>query len=175
LGAAHAEIEATNHEAQSRSEEPCESASETRRPALSEPRRQHARGDTREAEEDGVVKRGAATKDPHGGLTAKGREYFRRTEGAYLKPGVKKPMREMTPEEMKRKGSWAKRFFGRLRLPPLQDAEGRPTRFALTAAAWGEPVPKTMAAARQIAAKGQRLLVAYGRTKARAKSKTTKR
>ena len=70
----------------------------------------------------------------------------------------------MTPEEMKRKGSWAVRFYGREGdLPPLLDAHGEPTRFALTAAAWGEPVPKTEAAARRIAAKGRKLLERYHR------------
>ena len=65
----------------------------------------------------------------------------------------------MTTEEMRRKGSWAVRFYGRSgTLPPLQDKHGKPTRFALTAAAWGEPVPRTVAAARKIAAKGKRLL-----------------
>lgn len=59
---------------------------------------------------------------------------------------------------MRRKGSWAVRFYGREQLSPLVDAHGKPTRFALTAAAWGEPVPKTVSAARRIAAKGQRLL-----------------
>jgi hypothetical protein len=107
------------------------------------------------------------TKDPKGGLTAAGRRKFARMEGAHLKPGVKKPMLEMTPEEMKRKGSWAARFYGREELPPLRKKDGAPTRFALTAAAWGEPVPKTEAAARRIAAKGRRLLERYRRLKKR--------
>ena len=47
----------------------------------------------------------------------------------------------MTPEDMKRKGSWAVRFYGRSGdLPPLVNDAGEPTRFALSAAAWGEPV-----------------------------------
>lgn len=103
-------------------------------------------------------RRSAELHDPHGGLTAAGREHFRRTEGAHLKPGVRKREAVMTPAEMKRKGSWAARFYGRKVLPPLVDAHGKPTRFALTAAAWGEPVPRTEAAARRIAAKGRRLL-----------------
>ena len=49
---------------------------------------------------------------------------------------------------------------------------GKPTRFAKTAAAWGEPVPKTVAAARRIAAKGKRLLAAYARAKASKTSMT---
>lgn len=103
-----------------------------------------------------------ALKDPHGGLTAAGRADFRRRTGAQLKPGVRKAISDMTPDEMRRKGSWATRFYGRSgKLPPLQTKDGKPTRFALTAAAWGEPVPKTAAAARRIADKGRRLLARY--------------
>jgi Domain of unknown function (DUF6321) len=107
-----------------------------------------------------------ALKSAKGGLTAKGREFYRRKDGAHLKPGVKSSTRDMTPQDMRRKGSWAVRFYGRTgALPPLRNAKGEPTRFALTAAAWGEPIPKTVAAARKIAAKGRRLLAAYQRTK----------
>jgi len=109
-----------------------------------------------------------AEKDPRGGLTAAGRKAFARKQGAHLRPGVTKSEAEMTPQEMRRKGSWAVRFYGRKKLPPLVDAEGRPTRHALSAHAWGEPVPKTVAAARRIAAKGERLLARYRRTKAKA-------
>lgn len=105
-------------------------------------------------------------KNPRGGLTAAGRDEFRRKQGSHLKAGVKKRQRDMTPSEMRRKGSWAVRFYGRRgRLPPLTDAKGKPTRFALTASAWGEPVPRTIKAARRIAAKGRRLLAAYERTR----------
>lgn len=101
-------------------------------------------------------------KNPKGGLTEAGRRAFKRSEGANLKPGVKKPTAEMSTTEMRRKGSWAVRFYGRKgKLPPLVDDKGRPTRFALTAAAWGEPVPKTVGAARKIAAKGRALLKRY--------------
>jgi hypothetical protein len=100
-------------------------------------------------------------KDPQGGLTAAGRRAFARRDGSHLKPGVTKKVSDMTPQEMRRKGSWAVRFYGRKQLPPLVDAKGRPTRHALSAHAWGEPVPKTLAAARRIAAKGERLLEHY--------------
>nr|WP_249130860.1 DUF6321 domain-containing protein [Bradyrhizobium diazoefficiens] len=109
----------------------------------------------------------AKEKDPRGGLTAAGRKAFARKQGAHLKPGVTKPESEMTPQEMRRKGSWAVRFYGRAKLPPLVDARGKPTRHALSAHAWGEPVPKTVAAARRIAAKGERLLARYHRAKAK--------
>jgi hypothetical protein len=75
-----------------------------------------------------------------------------------LKPGVKKSAAAMKPAEMRRKGSWAVRFYGRKKMPSLVDGNGEPTRHALSAHAWGEPVPKTVAAARRIAAKGKRLL-----------------
>lgn len=108
----------------------------------------------------------SATKlemDPHGGLTAAGRRAFARRDGSHLKPGVTKKAAEMTPSDMRRKGSWAVRFYGRAKLPPLVDANGKPTRHALSAHAWGEPVPKTVTAARRIAAKGERLLQRYHR------------
>ena len=110
----------------------------------------------------------AREKDPRGGLTAAGRNAFARKQGVHLRPGVTKKESEMTPQEMRRKGSWAVRFYGRAKLPPLVDARGRPTRHALSAHAWGEPVPKTVAAARRIAAKGERLLERYRRAKAKA-------
>ncbi len=103
----------------------------------------------------------APENDPRGGLTSAGRKAFARKQGAHLRPGVTKREADMTPQDMRRKGSWAVRFYGRKKLPPLVDAKGRPTRHALSAHAWGEPVPKTVAAARRIAAKGERLLTRY--------------
>jgi Domain of unknown function (DUF6321) len=111
-------------------------------------------------------KRKSPRKSKKGGLTEAGRTYFARKEGAHLRPGVKTKGRDMSVTDMRRKGSWAVRFYGRKgKLPPLLTKDGKPTRFALTAAAWGEPVPRTVAAARRIAAKGHRLLAKYSRTK----------
>ena len=108
----------------------------------------------------------ATINDPKGGLTTAGRKAFARKQGSHLKPGVQKPESEMTPDEMRRKGSWAVRFYGRKgTLPPLKNKAGDPTRFALTAAAWGEPVPATAAAARKIASKGRKLLAKYKQAK----------
>lgn len=112
------------------------------------------------------------TKNPQGGLTAAGRAEFHHRDGSKLKPGVTKSQSEMTPEEMKRKGSWAVRFYGRDPLPPLVDKHGEPTRFALSAHAWGEKVPKTEAQARKIAEKGRRLLEKYKSIQAKAKAKS---
>ena len=110
----------------------------------------------------------AREKDPKGGLTAAGRKAFARKDGSHLKPGVTTKSSEMTPQDMRRKGSWAVRFYGRKKLPPLVDERGRPTRHALSAHAWGEPVPKTAAAARRIAARGERLLQRYRQAKEKA-------
>lgn len=90
-------------------------------------------------------------KDPKGGLTAAGRKAM----GGDLKPGVKN-YTDASLADKKRWISWALRFYGQQKYPPLVDDKGRPTRFALTAAAWGEPVPKTEAAARAIATKARR-------------------
>jgi hypothetical protein len=107
-----------------------------------------------------------ARKSKGGGLTAAGRAWYAHKDGSHLQPGVKRKQPEMSVTDMRRKGSWAVRFYGRKgKLPPLLTKTGKPTRFALTAAAWGEPVPRTLAAARRIAAKGRRLLEAYSRSK----------
>lgn len=109
-----------------------------------------------------ALKKRARQKDPKGGLSAAGRAHFRKTEGANLKPGVKG--KADTPEKMKRKGSFLRRHFANPR-GPMVDKDGKPTRLALSAHAWGEPVPKTMAAAKKLAAKGTKLLEKYSKTK----------
>ena len=92
-----------------------------------------------------------AGKDPRGGLTAEGRAFFAKKEGSHLRPGVKGAA-DM-PEKMVRKGSFLRRHFAHPR-GPMVDEQGRPTRLALSAQAWGEPLPKTMAAAKKLADKG---------------------
>jgi hypothetical protein len=96
-------------------------------------------------------------KDPEGGLSAKGRRFYKNFEGANLKPGVKGPAD--TPEKLKRKGSFLTRHFTHPRGPMVKN--GKPTRLALSAHAWGEPVPKTETAAKKLAAKGRALLRKY--------------
>lgn len=117
-------------------------------------------------------------KDPAGGLTSKGREYFKKKEGAKLKPGVKG--KADTPEKMRRKGSFLRRHYANLR-GPLKDENGEPTRLALQAHAWGEKVPKTIAEAKALAKKGTKLLEKYhaatektAAVKAKAKKKKVK-
>lgn len=100
----------------------------------------------------------AAGKDPKGGLTAKGREYFNKKEGSHLRPGVQGPAD--TPEKMVRKGSFLRRHFANPR-GPMKDDKGEPTRLALSAHGWGEPVPQTMGDARKLADEGHELLEHY--------------
>jgi hypothetical protein len=107
-------------------------------------------------------------RDPKGGLTAAGRAHFNKTEGSNLKPGVQGPAD--TPEKMRRKGSFLTRFFTNPR-GPMKDEKGRPTRLALSAAAWGESVPQTAEAAKKLADKGQSLLGRYRRYKESSKGK----
>ena len=112
-------------------------------------------------------------KDPQGGLTAAGRRAFKEKDGSNLKPGVKGPAD--TPEKLRRKGSFLRRHYATLR-GPLVDDDGQPTRLALQAYAWGEPVPKTKAAAKKLAEKGAKLLERYERTKGESsKRKASKR
>jgi DNA-binding ferritin-like protein len=111
---------------------------------------------------DYVLDKASPLKDPKGGLTAAGRAHFKETEGANLKPGVKGPAD--TPEKMRRKGSFLTRFFTNPS-GPMKDSKGRPTRLALSAAAWGEPVPQNAQDAAELAAKGRRLLERYQNTK----------
>lgn len=104
-------------------------------------------------------------KDPNGGLTAAGRKAFNDKDGSHLKPGVKGPAD--TPEKMFRKGSFLRRHFANPR-GPLVDEDGKPTRLALSARAWGEPAPKTAEAAKRLADKGTRLLERYKKAKYKA-------
>ena len=114
----------------------------------------------------------ARGKDPNGGLTAAGRAFYAKKEGAHLKPGVKGAAD--TPEKMRRKGSFLTRHFTHPRGPMLDD-NGKPTRLALSAHAWGEPVPKTMAAAKKLAARGRALLEKYQKTKRSSPKKSAKK
>ena len=109
----------------------------------------------------------AARKDPKGGLTAAGRKHFEETEGAHLRPGVTGPAD--TPEKMLRKGSFLRRHFANPR-GPMTDEQHEPTRLALSAHAWGEPVPHTTADAKQLAGKGKQLLQQYHDAKGDAKA-----
>jgi hypothetical protein len=99
----------------------------------------------------------AKHKDPKGGLTAAGRAFYNRATGANLRPGVRGPAN--TPQLLRRKGSFLARMFSN----PIGGAfkNGKPTRRALSAAAWGEPVPKTLSGMLALATKGRRMLARY--------------
>lgn len=109
-----------------------------------------------------LVKGKQPLKDPEGGLTAAGRAHFKRTEGANLKPPVRGAAD--SPEKMRRKGSFLTRFFTNPSGPMVGD-NGKPTRLALSAQAWGEPIPKNAQDAARLAAKGRSLLERYDQSK----------
>ena len=67
-------------------------------------------------------------KSEKGGLTQAGRDYFKRTEGANLKPPLAKGLNA-------RRISFAARFAGMK--GPMKDEEGKPTRKALALKRWG--------------------------------------
>lgn len=117
-------------------------------------------------ESDENLEKKQPIKDPKGGLTAAGRRHFKEKEGANLKPGVKGAAD--TPEKMRRKGSFLTRFFTNPS-GPMKKPNGKPTRLALSAAAWGEPVPQDRSDAARLAAKGRRLLERYRNSQERAK------
>ena len=89
------------------------------------------------------------------GLTAKGRAKYNAATGSNLKAPQ--------PEGGARKDSFCARMSGVK--GPMKDENGKPTRLALSAAAWGEPVPETVEDAAKLAAKGRALLAKYAKTK----------
>ena len=98
-------------------------------------------------------------KNPKGGLTEAGRRKFESSgESKNLQPGVK----DASPigERARRKGSFLTRFYTNPSGPLVGD-NGKPTRLALAANAWGESVPRTAGAAARLAAKGRNLLGKY--------------
>jgi hypothetical protein len=99
----------------------------------------------------------AAHKNPAGGLSEAGRRAYNRATGSKLKPGVRGAAD--TPEKMRRKGSFLTRMFS----DPVGGAlkNGKASRRALSAAAWGEPVPKTAGGMLALASKGRRMLARY--------------
>ena len=67
-------------------------------------------------------------KSKTGGLSPEGRRYFKKTEGANLKPPVPKGTNPL-------RVSFAARFAGMK--GPMKDEKGRPTRKALALKKWG--------------------------------------
>lgn len=73
-------------------------------------------------------------QNPEGGLNAKGRAYFKRTEGANLKPPVSSKQAKKSPKAAARRKSFCARMGG---VPgPMKDEKGRPTRKALALKRW---------------------------------------
>jgi hypothetical protein len=73
-------------------------------------------------------------QNPEGGLNAKGREHFKRTEGANLKPPVSAKQAAKSPKAAARRKSFCARMSGVE--GPMKDSKGRPTRKALALKKW---------------------------------------
>jgi len=72
-----------------------------------------------------------AYQNPKGGLNAAGREHFKKTEGANLKPPAPNPK---NAKDAARRDSFCARMGG---VPgPMKDEKGEPTRKALALKAW---------------------------------------
>ena len=75
-----------------------------------------------------------AYQNPQGGLNAKGRAHFKKTEGANLKPPVSSKQAAKSPKAAARRESFCARMGG---VPgPMKDEKGRPTRKALALKKW---------------------------------------
>lgn len=73
-------------------------------------------------------------QNPEGGLNAKGRKHFKKTEGANLKPPVSAKEAAKSPKSAARRKSFCARMSG---VPgPMKDTKGRPTRKALALKKW---------------------------------------
>ena len=73
-------------------------------------------------------------QNKEGGLNAKGRAYFKRTEGANLKPPVSAKQASKSPKAAARRKSFCARMSGVS--GALKDEKGRPTRKALALKRW---------------------------------------
>jgi hypothetical protein len=72
-------------------------------------------------------------QNPEGGLNAAGRAYFKRKEGANLKPPVTGKAKKGSKDAARRK-SFCARMSGMK--GPMKDSKGRPTRKALALRKW---------------------------------------
>jgi hypothetical protein len=93
-----------------------------------------------------------AGQNPKGGLNAKGRASLK-ASGHNIQKGVTNYSKAGSKDQGRWR-SWASRFYSNPK-GPMKDAKGRPTRLALMARAWGEPVPQTRAQAQAIARKAK--------------------
>jgi len=75
-----------------------------------------------------------AYQNPEGGLNAKGREHFKKTTGANLKPPVSAKAASKSPKAAARRKSFCARMEGVK--GPMKDEKGRPTRKALALKKW---------------------------------------
>jgi len=106
-------------------------------------------------------------KNKKGGLSAYGRKYFKKKFGNNLKAGVKKIKNK---KDKIRWARWAVRFYNRKKIPKLVK-NGKLTRYAIMAHAWGVKPPRTIKEARKIGKRGHTILKA---SKARKRTRRRK-
>ncbi len=75
-----------------------------------------------------------AHQNPSGGLNAKGRAHYKRTEGSDLKPPVSAKQAAKSPKAAARRKSFCARMKGNP--GAMKDDKGRPTRKALALRKW---------------------------------------
>jgi hypothetical protein len=75
-----------------------------------------------------------AHQNPEGGLNQKGRDYYKKTTGANLKPPVSSEEAKKSPTAAKRRKSFCARMSGVK--GAMKDEKGRPTRKALALKKW---------------------------------------
>jgi hypothetical protein len=75
-----------------------------------------------------------AYQNPEGGLNQKGRDYYKKTTGANLKPPVSSEEAKKSPTAAKRRKSFCARMSGVK--GAMKDEKGRPTRKALALKKW---------------------------------------
>ena len=73
-------------------------------------------------------------KNPEGGLSEKGREYYNNKTGSNLKPPVSAKQAKKSPAAAKRRKSFCARMSGVK--GPMKDEKGNPTRKALALKKW---------------------------------------
>jgi hypothetical protein len=75
-----------------------------------------------------------AFQNKEGGLNQKGRDYYKKTTGANLKPPVSSEEAKKSPTAAKRRKSFCARMSGVK--GAMKDEKGRPTRKALALKKW---------------------------------------
>lgn len=75
-------------------------------------------------------------KNPEGGLSKKGREYYKRTEGMDLKPPVSKEQAKKSPKSAKRRKSFCARSKGQMKMHNIDCSKNPDKRICKARRKW---------------------------------------